>query len=110
MQVAQLSVDQMGNPLQRIRYEDLVAAPQIQLKALLGFLSLEWNESVLDYRQEAGSRASNTPSYQQVSQPLYARSIGRWLHYQKQLEPWLAVLRPWMKSLGYPEQNVGDGS
>jgi hypothetical protein len=41
MQVAALSVDQVGNPIHKLRYEDLVARPKDQLTALLNFLSLE---------------------------------------------------------------------
>jgi len=101
MQVAALSMDQVGNPLQRLRYEDLVAAPEEQLKALLNFLALAWDDSVLEYRHQGGVDTSNTPSYQQVSQPLHSRSIRKWQHYTKQLESSLPILQPWMNYLGY---------
>ena len=103
MQVAALSMDQVGNPLHRLRYEDLVAAPKDQLKALLNFLALEWDDSMLEYRQQDGIDTSNTPSYQQVSQPLHTRSIGKWRHYSKQLESVLPVLQPWVERFGYQE-------
>jgi hypothetical protein len=101
MQVATLSMAQAGSPLQRLRYEDLVAAPEDQLKALTGFLALEWDDAMLDYRRQGGVDTSNTPSYQQVSQPLYSRSIGKWRHYSKQLESSLPLLQPWVKRFGY---------
>ena len=101
MQVAALSMDQVGNPLHRLRYEDLVAEPKDQLTALLKSIALESHDSMLDYRQQGGSETSNTPSYQQVSQPLHSRSIGRWRHYSKQLESSLSVLQPWVKRFGY---------
>jgi len=104
MQVARLSLDQVGNPLHLMRYEDLVAAPEDQLKALLAFLALEWDDSALNYRREGSSKTTNTPSYQQVTQPLHERSVGKWRHYQKQLEPCLAVLQPWIERYGYSEQ------
>lgn len=100
MQVAALSMHQIDNPLHRMRYEDLVTDPQDQLEALLKFLALDWDNSMLEYRQR-GAVTSNTPSYQQVSQPLHTRSIGKWQHYPKQLESSLAVLRPWVKHFGY---------
>ncbi|MEE8339142.1 MAG: sulfotransferase [Xanthomonadales bacterium] len=103
MQVVVLSMDQVGNPLHRLRYEDLVTAPKDQLKALLNFLALEWDDSMLEYRQQGGVDTSNTPSYQQVSQPLHTRSIGKWRHYSKQLESSLSVLQPWVKHFGYQE-------
>ena len=106
MQVAALSMDQVGNPLHRLRYEDLVAAPKDQLKALLNFLALEWDDSMLEYRQQDGVDTSNTPSYQQVSQPLHTRSIGKWRHYLKQLESSLPVLQPWVERFGYQETHT----
>ncbi len=106
MQVANLSMNQVANPLHRLCYEDLVAAPRAQLEALLNFLALEWDDSVLEYRQRDGDQTSNTPSYQQVSQPLYTRSIGRWRHYASQLESNLSVLRPWAKRFGYQDTDT----
>jgi len=108
MQVAVLSMDQVGNPLHRLRYEDLVAEPKDQLTALLKSIALESHDSMLDYRQQGGSETSNTPSYQQVSQPLHSRSIGRWRHYSKQLESSLSVLQPWVKRFGYQETNTAE--
>ncbi len=105
MQVAALSMAQVSNPLHPLHYEDLVADPQDQLKALLNFLNLEWDESVLEYRQRGGVDTSNTPSYQQVSQPLHTRSVGKWRHYSKQLEPAFSVLQPWVKHFGYEEKH-----
>ena len=101
MQVAALSTDQISNPLHSLHYEDLVTDPEPQLKSILGFLALEWNDSMLQYRQQGGVETSNTPSYQQVSQPLHSRSVGKWRHYSKQLDPILSDLQPWVKCLGY---------
>jgi tetratricopeptide (TPR) repeat protein len=101
MQVATLSMDQAGSPLQRLRYEDLVAAPEDQLKALTDFLALEWDDAMLNYLRQGGVGTSNTPSYQQVSQPLYSRSMGKWRHYSNQLESSLPLLQPWVKRFGY---------
>ena len=105
MQVVALSVDQVGNPIHTLRYEDLVAGPQDQLTALLTFLSLEWNPSMLEYQTHGGNETSSTPSYQQVSQPLYSRSIGKWRHYSKQIESDFSILQPWVKQFGYEEED-----
>lgn len=97
MQVAALTMDQIDNPLYMLHYEDLVADPQGQLRALLRFLALQWDDSILEYRRQGGVETSNTPSYQQVSQPLHTQSIGKWRHYSKQLESSLSILQPWVK-------------
>jgi tetratricopeptide (TPR) repeat protein len=101
MQVAALSLDQVGNPLHRLRYEDLVAAPEEQLRLLLQFLGLQWQDSLLQYHQQAPGGASNTPSYQQVLQAPHQRSVGKWRHYRQQLEPWMPLLQPWVEYFGY---------
>ena len=105
MQVAAMSLDQIGNPLHRLHYEDLVTAPRSQLEALANFLELESNDSMLDFRQQSGGETSNTPSYQQVSRPLHSGSVAKWRHYAKQLESSQSYLQPWVKRLGYQEQD-----
>ena len=101
MNVAIPSMDQIGNPLHVVRYEDLVTAPRQQLTTLVEFLGLEMHDRVLDHRSHAGSESSNTPSYEQVYEPLYERSIGRWQHYSRHLEPYHSVLKTWSDRLGY---------
>ena len=105
MQVAVPSMEQIDNPLHQLRYEDLVAEPQHQLAPLLSFLALESHDSMLEYRHQGGGETSNTPSYQQVAQPLHTRSIGRWRHYSRQLESSLSILQPWVKRFGYQKTN-----
>jgi hypothetical protein len=101
MQVAARSIDQVNNPLHTLHYEDLVTGPELQLKSIVDFLEFEWNDSMLEYRSLEGADTSNTPSYQQVSQPLHTRSIGKWQHYSKQLEPSVSILQRWVNRLGY---------
>lgn len=101
MQVAARSFEQIGNPVCRLRYEDLVQFPHEQLEKLLEFLRLEWDDAVLDLPQSNPGGASDTPSYQQVSEPLYTRSIGRWRCYSDQLEACVPVLKGWVRRFGY---------
>jgi len=84
-----------------VRYESLVDDLEGEARRLLKFLDLPWNDAVLDYRAAQEGRDINTPSYPQVSQPLYRRSIGRWKHYAAHLEDVNPVLEPWVRSLGY---------
>lgn len=108
MQVAVPSLEQVGNPVHRVRYEDLVTEPGEQLEELFRFLAVEKPEPMPDYRHQARNETSNTPSYQQVSQPLYQRSIGRWRHYAEQLESGFSVLQPWTRRFGYQEPGPGE--
>jgi len=68
-----------------IAYEQLVAQPQVQLRALLAACRLEWSERCMDF-QHAG-HAVQTASAVQVRKPLNANSIGIWKHYRQHLQP-----------------------
>jgi hypothetical protein len=86
----------------RLRYERLIAEPEGEMRALLDFLGLPWDDKVLDNEGAAAKRAHiATASYKQVTEPLYARSVGRWERYRAQMEPVLPILAPWAERLGY---------
>jgi len=98
------SLEALPLSVHTIVYEELVADTEAVLKPLVAFLGLEWDDRILDHRRTAKSRGTIvTPSYDQVTEPVTARSIGRWTRYRKQLEPVLPVLLPWAEKLGYRE-------
>ncbi len=85
-----------------VRYEDLVADVERVCRSVLEFIGVPWHPGVLDHEATARSRPYiRTVSYNQVTQPLYARATGRWLRYRKHLDPILPVLEPWIERLGY---------
>jgi tetratricopeptide (TPR) repeat protein len=83
------------------RYEDLVTDFEAETRKILAFLGLPWDDSVLTYAERAKSRAIATPSYHQVVQPIYARSVGRWRNYRNQMADVLHLLRPFVDAFGY---------
>lgn len=85
----------------QVRYERLVQDYEAEMRGLVRFLGIEWNDRLLDYRAGQAGQDISTPSYQQVSQPLYTRSIGRWRQYSKHLTPMLDILEPWVHRFGY---------
>jgi tetratricopeptide (TPR) repeat protein len=85
-----------------IKYESLVADFEPELRNLFNFLDIEWDSSVLDYRQHAGTKAMiNTPSYEQVTKPIYQSAKYRWLRYEEQLVPFMDDLAPFIEKFGY---------
>lgn len=85
-----------------LRYEDLVDDLQGQMRSLLSFLGLPWNEAVLAYAAHARSKGRiSTPSYSQVVEPIYRRAIGRWLNYERFIAPHLPILTPFIERFGY---------
>jgi len=85
-----------------VRYEALIETMKETLEPLLDFLDLGWDECMHDYMQTAYRRQKiSTPSYNQVTQPLYTRASGRWERYRAHLQPVLPILLPWAKTFGY---------
>lgn len=85
-----------------LRYETMVESPQSELRAVAEFLRIDWSDSLLDNRAAAQRRGFiKTPSYAQVSEPIYKRSVERWRKYERALQPALPILDPWIKALGY---------
>jgi tetratricopeptide (TPR) repeat protein len=85
-----------------IRYEVLIEDMEGVASGVLDYLGLEWHDNLKNYRETALSRGKiNTPSYQQVVEPLYTRARGRWENYREQMAPVLPLLEPWAESWGY---------
>lgn len=85
-----------------IRYEDLVNDFNGEVAKMLEFLDLEWNDSVLEYNKNAKKNPRvNTPSYSQITEPIYKRAAYRWENYRKYFEPYLEQLKPYIEDLGY---------
>jgi hypothetical protein len=66
-------------------YDLFVRNPETELKRLLDFLELRWEDRCLDFHQLKNT--VKTASYWQVRKPLYVESSGRWRHYAKHLGP-----------------------
>jgi len=91
-----------GMPMHRIAYENIVTDREQELRSLLDFLELEWDDEVLDHQATALGRGRiKTASYSQVVEPIYTRAAGRWEHYRRQLEPVMPLLDPWIRKFGY---------
>ena len=84
-----------------LRYEDLLEDFDTQVRELLGFVGVKWDESVAAFHRHAREQTIRTPSYSQVSRPLYKTSVGRWRNYETQLEAVKKTLAPHVERLGY---------
>ncbi|HET9334972.1 MAG TPA: sulfotransferase, partial [Sphingomicrobium sp.] len=90
-----------------VRYEDMVDDLEGEMRPLLEFLGLPWDERVLEHQKTALDRGYiRTPSYAQVTEGIYKRASGRWERYRKHLEPILPILAPWVERFGY--EPIGD--
>lgn len=84
------------------RYEDLVGNVEKTVGEVLSFMGLDWHPDIDGYRQLAMQQPIRTPSYQEVTSPVYSRAVGRWRNYRTLLDPHLDVLQPYISALGYP--------
>lgn len=87
-----------------VRYEDLVEDRDRVLQGVCSLLGLPWEAEMSDHLRTLRERPHiKTNSYQQVTQPIYRRSSGRWRHYLPQLQPILPTLRPHIRGYDYPD-------
>lgn len=77
-------------PILEVRYEDVVNDLEGQSRRLLQFLQVDWDDRCLRFHEN--SRFVSTLSNQQVRQPIYKSSVGRWRQYQHHLGPLKASL------------------
>jgi len=77
--------DTLKFPLIEVSYERVVANLEGEVRRLLEHLGLAWDERCLNFH--CNPRLVPTASVEQVRQPLYSRSVGRWRHYERHLQP-----------------------
>ena len=71
----------------RVSYEDLVEDLGANVRRILAYCGLEYDPACLEFHRSR--RAINTPSSEQVRQPLFREGLSHWRHY----DPWLDPLR-----------------
>ena len=91
----------LKNPRLEVRYEDMVEDLESVARRTLDFLGVPWDDRVLGFNEHARKKLVRSPTYADVTQPVYKRARGRWRNYQKYLEPHLAGLEPFVKAFGY---------
>jgi len=97
--------DRFGLSVITVRYEDLVANAEVELKKVADFIGVEWDPGLLAHQDSARRlERIRTPSRSQVIEPLYNRSTSRWLKYRTQMADVLPILLPWADRFGYEDQ------
>lgn len=76
----------------RVQYEDMVADTETQIRALLDYCGLEFEEQCLRFYET--KRAIRTPSAEQVRQPVYKEGLEQWRNFEAHLGPLKAALGP----------------
>ena len=79
-------------PILEISYEETVADLEGTARRLVDFCGLDWEPACLKFNE--GNRAVRTISKVQVREPVYARSVVRWRHYERNLIDLFTALTP----------------
>lgn len=88
-----------------VHYEHVVADLETQVQRMLDFCGLPLEKACLRYYET--ERAVKTASSEQVRQPIYQGSLGRWRRYEKHLDLWQEELADIVESLPDSVRNAG---
>ncbi|HSN71162.1 MAG TPA: sulfotransferase, partial [Steroidobacteraceae bacterium] len=80
-----------------VQYENLVADTEREVRRLLEFCELPWEDACLAFHDNP--RAVRTASSEQVRQPVYTSALHRWRNYEPWLGPLVEVLEPVLAEL-----------
>jgi tetratricopeptide (TPR) repeat protein len=75
----------LGEQLLVVQYEELVQAQERVSRRIIEHCGLEWEEGCLQFH--TSTAAVSTASAVQVRRPIYSSSVGKWRHYEEQLQP-----------------------
>ena len=87
-------------PILDVDYENLVTAPEEEMRRVLSFLGLDWNASCLDASVNTG--AVREGAVWEIRQPITQRYLRRWERYEEHLDPLFNVLASLL-----PQDNQG---
>lgn len=76
----------------RVQHEDVVDDLETQVRRMLDFCGLPFEEACLEFHRT--ERSVRTPSSEQVRQPIYRSGLDAWQHYERWLEPLKRALGP----------------
>lgn len=76
----------------RVQHEDVVADLEGQVRRILDFCNLPFEESCLTYWET--ERSIRTPSSEQVRQPIFTTALEQWRNYEPHLAPLVEALGP----------------
>jgi tetratricopeptide (TPR) repeat protein len=84
--------DVLPGKVLRVTYENVVADLEPQVRRVLDFLGLPFEEACLNFHQT--ERAVRTASSEQVRQPIFKSGVDQWENFSPWLDPLRTVLGP----------------
>ena len=65
------------------------------------FLGLSWHDDQARFYEKSRTKQFYSPTYHEVTRPVYTRSVGRWRACEKYLAPILPALDHYWRKFGY---------
>jgi hypothetical protein len=85
-----------------VRYEDLVEDWEPQVRRLLDFAGLPWDDQILGYLGRTQKQGLiGTPSYATVVEPVHQKAVGRRHNYATAIASVGPVLKPFIDAFDY---------
>jgi Sulfotransferase family len=84
-----------------LRYEDMLNDLEGQFRPIFTKMGLKWSAECREFYRHSQRKIIKTPSFDQVTRPLYTSSIHRWRNYEEHFAPILPVLKPYIERFGY---------
>ena len=86
------------------RYENVCQDIVGEANRIHRFLSLQPDPNVARYLENTQHKYVHSPTFAEVRRPVHSHSVGRWRHYEKQLQPFIKALYPYVSALDYDER------
>lgn len=83
------------------RYEDVVADMEKEGRRVTAFLGLDWHSDQARFYEKSARKQLFSPTYKDVTRPVYNRSVARWHAYEKYLAPVFPALDTYCRKFGY---------
>jgi len=83
-------MNELNIPVLTVKYEDIVSDSKNEVKKILNFIGLEWEDNCMEFHNK--KRVVATASYNQVNKKIYSSSIDRWKNYEQYLSELSDVL------------------
>jgi tetratricopeptide (TPR) repeat protein len=87
-----------------LRYEDVLSDQRAAFSPLMESLGLDWHPAMSDFHLTARERVISTPSFAEVTRPLYRSSLARWRHYAARFDDLGELLAPFLSRYGYHQR------
>lgn len=84
-----------------LRYEDVLDDLELQFRPIFAKMGLDWSAECSEFYRHSQQKIIKTPSFDQVTRPLYTTSRQRWRNYETHFQTVLPILDTYIKVYGY---------